>query len=339
MYKMIKKGIARKQKRDRTKHTVHPTDPTPFISITNKQKEVLHMLNDGLNFSQIARKLDIFKSSLQSRMKGLENKKLILHPFGLYQISKLGKKVLESVGLGSTVCLPKTKSIHANSFTVLIKEFPRQWHGYSGNDFKNKLECKSYLYDRHSKMYFLYYDDCTIRVTSTTKKMTFFVKEKEGYSFDKIKLDVWGCFVDHYFLITGHGFKLDSVVDSKNPDFANPDGLFAKMSSYLTQKGFKIDTDKGSFWVDYSPPSHRAEEETTSEEIAARMENLAASAIHSNADFKDLDNSIVDLDKLKEIVVKLTICTSNLVQSQTNMNVNNNISEIDISKQRVDYVG
>jgi hypothetical protein len=166
-----------------------------------------------------------------------------------------------------------------------------------------------FFHNISANQWFVYYDDCTIRISQKSKKITFWISEQVGASFDDLASRVFDRFVFYYRLIQRNGFELSTEIASKNPDFANPGGFFAKLASYTTNKGFKIDVEldgkASSFWVDFSPPACIAEEETDNFDIARRMEDLADSAVNSKSDFKDLDSAINDLDKLKDIVANL----------------------------------
>lgn len=313
-----KKGIVRRHSDMPNKHTEHPTDPLPPILLTEPQKEVLQQFKNGLSFTQIYRKLKIAKSTLSSRIQPLIRKGLLFHTFGSYTITELGQKtLLGRGGIGSSVSAHK--NIHKSEFTVEIKKYPLQWGGTGSNDYFNKHIKQRSDFDEYknlcqvkknplnnfsSSQWMYYFAECTIRICYSTDKMTFFIGKVEGDSFEEIQNKVWETFVGYYDFMNTRGFALGNNVSSANPHFADPNGFFAKLASHYTNKGFCIDTKEGPFYVDYSNVI-LPEEETTSENIAKRMENLAASVIHSNSDFKDLDFAVADLEKLKNVVAGL----------------------------------
>lgn len=307
-------GVSRKHKIGRTKDTGLPDDPVPSISITTKQKEVLQMFNSGLNYTKIHKELKINKSSLDGRILGLIKKKLIYHTFGIYKLTKLGKLAAETVSMGCPVSQTKTsKGQHANEFTVKINNFPRQWNlgGAYFQDylrFDKKVDLRHFFYNKQANQWFVYYSDCTIRISPGTKEITFFIAEQIGNSVDEIYSKVWDLFVFYFLHLENNGFGLENTVSSKSSEFTNPNGFFAKLASYSNVSGYRIDCyDKNkSFWIDYSPPDYNTpEEETDSIDIARRNEDLARSALNSNSNFEDLDMVVIDLDKLKEIVTGL----------------------------------
>ena len=169
---------SRKKKGDRTKQYRTPTDPSPLISISTKQKEVLQLLNEGMIYSQIARKLSIYKSTLKSRMDGLIKKGLVNHTYGSYRLTQAGKMAADSVSMGSTgsQAIKVLKSVHSNEFSVTIKDFPRQWHSghfYFQDHLKRdeKSRFMDFFHNQSANQWLVYYDDCTIRISPKTKKI------------------------------------------------------------------------------------------------------------------------------------------------------------------------
>lgn len=275
---------------NKKKDTVQKSPNNPpthsSISITAKQKEVMVLLSKNNNLTQIHRKLNINKSSAADRLKGLVKKKLVLHKDYSYTLTKLGKYYLnECTGTNSVL---EQKNIHHNEFTVDIKRLPNQW--YSGHWYFQSLKAKDILRNKTARQVFIEFEDCKIRISETKLKATFWIKKQYGKTFEQIQSKVWDLFVKYYNMLKFHGFSFNNQISSPNQHFADPNGFFAKLSSSSTNKGFRIDSDEGSFWVDYS--DGKAEDETTDEEKAERMEQLANSAFSSESDFNDLDKVV-----------------------------------------------
>lgn len=255
------------------------------LSCTKKQQEVLELLNKGMGLSKIARYLNLLKSSIQGRLRGLEKKELVKHEFYTWTLTKAGKLQAEKSTVSSTIIAQK--NVHQNQFSVDVKKIPQLFC----------VEClgaKNYFYNQFSKNWVLEFEDC--KIVLSKDKATFFINMVVGKSFDECQNNAWDSFVGYYKLICDKGVSLDNTVSSKNPEFANPDGFFARLSSFCNNKGFRIENDKGiEFWVDFSQGTLIPEEETNDGDVARRMERLADSAMTSDSDFNDLD-------KIKEVL-------------------------------------
>lgn len=318
---------SRKKKGYCTKTTELPTAPHPMISsgtkkdtsgmlkelrVTEKQKEIMKLVQKKLSLSDMGRELNLKKNSISCRLDGVVKKKLVYNEYGKYKLTKLGKTYLtECTGTCSVVV--KQKNIHSNEFTVGIKRLPQRWNERSW--YFESLTAKDWFPNKASGQVYFEFEDCRIRIAETTLKATIWIFKKHGKSFNSIQSKVWDAFVKYFRLLKAHGFQLDNEITSPSPHFADPNGFFAMLSSYSTKKGFRIEAGDDSFWVDYSDGF--AEEETSNEEKAKRMEQLSESAFKSESDFEDLDRVVGESDKLLKIVKNLVIVTSNLAKVQT----------------------
>ena len=92
------------------------------------------------------------------------------------------------------------------------------------------------------------------------------------------------------------------------------------MSKVAKSDGYKIETETGDFWIDFSQGELIPEEETDDKDIAKRMEDLANSALPTMSDFYDLDKVVEiskNLTKENSIFKKQMII---LLQAQQNTN-------------------
>lgn len=303
MENTTKKGVARKAQKYLTKSTLHPTYPLPTDPrITDRQLGVLQLISKGFNLTRLHRHLNLSKPTIRGHTEALVKKGLLVNQKYILELTKQGKEALETSKVGSKVL--KEKNIHKNLYSVTINEFPAIWRpeqGFAKNFFKTQQEP---LHNVNSKQMMVYFEDCTIVLHYGVKRIDFHVREQVGTSFDEIKMKVWNIVVFYHALLRELGFNLSFSITSKNPDFANPNGFFAMMARKRTLEGFQIDTDKGSFFVDYSLDD--AEEETSSEEMAKRMEALAESAYSSKSDFNDLDSAVSNIDKIIKSIGMIT---------------------------------
>lgn len=274
-----------------TKNPNNPPSPPPYFRWKPKQMEVMLYLSEGMNITTIAKKMSVSKPTILERLESLRKKGVVEHTFYSWSLTDYGRKCLEKQPAESKGD-SKGKSIHANEFSIRIKNFPNGWEN---NSFIQCLKPFDYFFNKATGQWMLYFQDCTIRISPTTKSMTFWVKKQHGTSFDDIENDVFDKFVEYYSLMESNGFILEHVITSRSPEFANKDGFFARLAQHTTQQGFRIDTYSKSFWVDFSDGLQQPEEETNDYNLSRRMEKLAESAIKSDADFQDID-------KLKEIV-------------------------------------
>src|SRR5690606_3289064 len=120
--------------------------------------------------------------------------------------------------------------------------------------------------NKSTKTWNLHYDDCTIQIFETKKKITFWIKEQVGICYDEIQSRMLDVFIRYVKVLESYGFALARTFSSRNPHFADPDGFFARLATEYKVGAFKIETEVGDFWIDYSKGV--AEEETSSEDVA-----------------------------------------------------------------------
>ena len=287
-----------------------PTHTPPLTishGITKKQHEALLLLSQGFNISQIARKLgNVDESAIRCRLKFCIRKGLIFHEFGIYKLTEAGNLALKLFGVGVGVSEIQ-KSQHKNEFLAKIKGFPNNWRNANYVQF---LTAKHTIHNASTKTWFIYFEDCTTIIHYAANKVIFKVKEQLGGSFDETDSKSWDVFVKNFKIIKANGFDLDNTISSENPHFANSEGFFAKLAAFKSIDGFRIDTDEGSFWVDYSL-GKKPEEETDNLKYSKRVEDIAHSIIDTHSDFRDLD-------KLIEVSLNLVKITANLTTIQAN---------------------
>lgn len=278
-----------------TENPNNPTSPPHDFRCTFKQREVLSLLEKGGDLTSIARSLGKAKSSIKDRFDSLARKGLVeKNILRKWQLTDIGRKIMECRQfpgkVGCRASGPKSK--HANEFTVNIISLPNQWN--DGHFYMQCLRAKEFIYNKATDQWYIYYDEATIRISAAKKKMTFWITEQTGLSYEDLMNDVFDKFVEYYLLMSGKGFTLDHVIQPRNEHFADKDGFFAKLASCTTNKGFRIDTPSCSFWVDFSEVV--PEEETDDADMALRMEKLAESAMHTHGDFNDLDK-VIEISK------------------------------------------
>lgn len=296
-----KEGIMRKKGDTPNKDTPTLTRPLPHVSTaTPKQREVLALVEKEMNVCQMSRKLgNIDERAIRDRLKFCEKKGFVIHENGCFKLTDTGKLAVKAFGVGVGVFLQKSQ--HSNEITCKILKLAVQFN--AGQQFFNTMGSKSAFHSVTTKTWFLYYPDCTVRLSYGTMEASFFVQEQSGYIYEEIGLKVWDQFVKHWGIIAHNGFELGfSAFSRLNPHFADPNGLFAKLASYSDGKGFRIETEFGAFWVDYSLGSI-PHEETDQPKIAARTEDLARSGISSKGNFHDLDKVAAIVPQLFEVAV------------------------------------
>lgn len=283
------------EKQYRTETTELPTHPPSDLrmELTQKQYEVLYLLSTQLNLEQIRRKLNLAsKSSVSDRIQGLVKKGYVKNDdLGIYELTSKGKKAVEGCTVGGTVrtYVSTGKNLHAINYTVEIQKFPSTWTNQ--NLFIQNLKPNKYFYNERSKTWNVYFSDCNFVISS--QKVNFFPEKIEGIDFDDMQSQAFDTFIKYHSLLIGNGFALSNKISSRTPHFADKNGFYARLATSADHSGFKIQTDKGDFWIDYS--TGEAEEETDSEEVKKRIEDLAKSDLNS-------DSTLIDVDKLKIIV-------------------------------------
>ncbi len=266
---------------------------------TQKQKEVLLLISKGDNPTSIGRKTNRNKSTITNHLKACQKKGLVQKDniADLWKLTKTGEKLI----LGGCVdgCPPPEKNIHSNRFTTSILELPPNWNQQTS--FFQCLKAKNYFPNKSNNQWVVEFNECKVVISPTKNKIDFWIKKQTGSSYDEITMQVWDLFIEHYNLLSHKGFSLDNNIDTKNPEFANPNGFFAKLASVTNSKGYRIDTPTKNFYIDFSPPHRVAEEESTDEDTALRMENLANSALTSKSDFNDMDKCLEVVTQLVKL--------------------------------------
>lgn len=305
------RGIARHRTDTPSKDTPpHPPSLTMSSTATAKQQEALILLSKGLNPYQIARKLgNLDVKAIKDRLKYCEHKGLMSHTRGNYRLTEAGKVAVNAGGVGGGVSgsVFINKSQHANEISCKLLKLPGQFN--EGYFFMQSMGAKEVYHAVSAKTWFAYFPECTLRIAYNKGEITFFIKEQVAISYEATEAKVWEQFVKHFRIVKENGFELDYNIFSRNAHFADPNGFFAKLSAYSDGKGFKIETDIGNFWVDFS--NGYAEEETDKRKIADRTEDLARSAIKSKSNFQDMD-------KACELVPQLVQLSANILQIQSN---------------------
>jgi len=329
---ITKKGVARPKHITVNKRADTLTDTHPLVS-TAKQKEVIGWVSKKKNISEIARILKIGRNAVRDRLKACKTKGLLKQENTIWLVTKKGEQALlsKTVGMsGSNVY--SQKSLHKNEFTVNISSFPNNWSNSTG--FFSCLRAKDYFHNKTANQWFIYYEGCTVRISLSVSKVTFFIKECVGSSFESLQSEVWDNFVQYFNLLENKGFKFERTVSSVDPHFADPQGFFSKLAEYKNVKGFRISLKDGfSFWVDYSLDI--PEEETDNNNYAEYLENLAESSNRTRLTFDDVKQNkdvifshSVDLNLLVKV-------TNNLVVLQSRQLV----PEFELVKGGLFYVG
>ena len=280
-----------------------------MIRITKKQRETLKLVELKYSLTRISRELKINKSSASDRLRSLINKKLVANKNGTYRLTNSGIIATESCSGTSSVI--EQKNIHSNEFNFDILRLPNHW--YAKKEFFQGLDVKDVIFNKNANQAHIYFEDAQVRICPKKLKATIWIKKQVATTFNRIQSKVWDLFVKYYNMLECHAFKFDRTIISPNPHFADKGGFFAKLASSSTKTGFSIEVDDKIFKVDYSDGV--AEEETSEEEMAARMEQLSESAFKSESTFEDLD-------KVIKLATLNTKTTTNLIRLQTqNMNI------------------
>lgn len=329
---MSKRSKKNKEKSIPLQNTPYTLPTPPFVSCgTQKQREVMLLISEGLNLHQISRRLSISVTSVRERLMQCKNKGFVNNESGSWFLTEQGKISLkkdQNDCKGGCKGSP-LKSVHSNRFAVKITEFPNQW-AFSHSVVEN-LKPKEFFYNKSTKSWRILFEDCTLVIYENKKHLEFFIEKQTGSSFDEICSKVWDVFVKYHSFLCSNGFRLDFRVETFSQHFADPNGFFAKLASVANSDGYKIETTQGDFWLDFSNGIRIPEEETDSEVVANRMEVLANSALNSKSDFMDLDK----MRELMEINFKIV---SGLVQLQAKQIMPNEGGNVD-QTQETDYFG
>jgi hypothetical protein len=276
------------------------------VECTKVQFEVLKLINEKVNFSEIARRRGVNESSSRRARDALIKKRLVnkIHN-GVYSVSKLGRELLNNeenkfgMGVGSGPSFPLEKNIHSNIFSVKINKFPKNWE--ESNFYFQSLKAKDFFMNKSARQLHIYFELCHVRISISKQEATFFIKEHIGSSFDEIESRCFDTFVSHYRTLKGFGFSLDTELKGPRSHFANPNGFFSKLATHCTDKLFRIDLGDISFWIDRSLGPESPEEETDSKDIAQRLEQLSNSAIHTDIDFYDMEQCLRVVQELVKL--------------------------------------
>jgi Ser-tRNA(Ala) deacylase AlaX len=115
-----------------------------------------------------------------------------------------------------------------------------------------------------------------------------------------------------------HGLEFHNILYSElNPHFANPFGFFATMAKENNGKSFSIEFGKEKFWIDFSQGKENPEEETNSEDVARRLEELSESAIKTKINFLDLEKiQQIQSEQIRLATIMLKMHGNCILQTQ-----------------------
>lgn len=203
------------------------------------------------------------------------------------------------------------KNIHNNEFTLDIKRMPQQW--YEGHYFFQSLRSVRFFWNQSTKTLTLEYDKCKVQIFALKKKITFWVKEQTGATFDECQSKAFDTFVEYYDLISSNGFVLDYKIRSRDAHFADPNGFLAQLATKHTQDNYIVETTKGTFWIDRSKGVPEIESDKI--EIAQRIESFGESIVETGLTMHDVSTMDDRLNKLLTATERLSVSQSQLIKN------------------------
>lgn len=307
----------------------NPTPPHPIISYGTLDHKILSYIknnpNQTLNIKRLHRDMKIARSSIYDSLKRLQLKLLIdnerniteLGIKNLTQISKgnrgVGRGVRKGVGTSRWECRTGHPTGHRLHYRFLINYKPHDIKGALKELTKKEPKVNKL---KNFKEYYGYAKDCTIVVKKHT--MYIHIEEKDGADIDKLHYEAFQTALKWSLKLCDAGFGI-SEMRMESAHYVRIETALAKRLQKIDDKYSVNLPNGGKFYIDHSKG---LEEETNDPEFRERLDEFLLDLSKSKSNLTDLDRIDVDLDKMKNILVKQVELNNGILKMQLNQNNN-----------------